>query len=115
MISSYYLYVLVITWIEFSSKEAVTDITYVLINSIYFVVLATSCQVYLSECSYHADSVTRSETASANCRSYTDDLGHGVSTKAYIYCNGTQLKLTDSKLGQDQYRSSDYYVSWNKP
>ena len=28
----------------------------------------------------------------------------------YIHCDGKQLKLTDSNIGQEQYRSSDYYV-----
>ena len=70
--------------------------------------LATPCQVYPSEYAYHDDSVTRDERSSANCRrypSYEGDIGI-----RYIHCNGIQLRLTDSDLGQEQYRSSDYYV-----
>ena len=29
---------------------------------------------------------------------------------SYIHCDGTQLKLTDSDLGQEQYQINDYYV-----
>ena len=28
----------------------------------------------------------------------------------YTHCDGTQLRLTDSDLGSEQYSSSDYYV-----
>lgn len=31
-------------------------------------------------------------------------------SKDYIHCNGTQLRLTDSDLGSEQYKSTDYYV-----
>ena len=31
-------------------------------------------------------------------------------TEQYTYCDGTQLKLTDSDLGRGQYQTSDYYV-----
>ena len=31
-------------------------------------------------------------------------------TDEYTHCNGTQLKLTDSDLGQERYQISDYYV-----
>ena len=30
----------------------------------------------------------------------------------YTHCDGTQLRLTDSNLGSEQYSRSDYYV-WN--
>ena len=30
----------------------------------------------------------------------------------YTHCDGTQLRLSDSDLGSEQYSSSDYYV-WN--
>ena len=33
-------------------------------------------------------------------------------TQDYTHCDGTQLRLTDSDLGSEQYSSSDYYV-WN--
>jgi hypothetical protein len=62
--------------------------------------------VYPSEYAYHDESVSRAESASANCRRYPpDSLQAGV----YVHCDGTQLKLTDSDLGQEQYQSSDYY------
>ena len=39
-------------------------------------------------------------------------LWTGARTEDYIHCDGMQLKLADSDLGSEQYRSSDYYV-WN--
>ena len=36
----------------------------------------------------------------------------GISTEYYNHCDGSQLRLTDSDLGSEQYISSDYYV-WN--
>jgi hypothetical protein len=65
-----------------------------------------------SEYAYHHGSVTRAESASANCRRYPDgDLPAGVHPEDYIHCDGTQLKLADSNFGQlQQYRSWDYYV-----
>ena len=112
MISSYYFFVVVITWLEYSNFEGKRGcyIYFILIHLIYFAVLATSCWVKPSEYSYRADSVTRSESAS-NCRSYPDatDLQTGVSTKDYINCSGAQLKLTDSNLGQEKYNDGDYY------
>ena len=33
-----------------------------------------------------------------------------VYPEQYIHCDGTQLKLTDSNFGQEQYHSTDYYV-----
>jgi hypothetical protein len=32
-----------------------------------------------------------------------------VHPEDYIHCDGTQLKLADSNLGQEQYQSSEYY------
>ena len=60
------------------------------------------------EYAYRDDSVNRAES---NCRRYTasDNEGTIPFPDQYIHCNGTQLKLTDSNLGQDQYRSGDYY------
>ena len=72
--------------------------------------LATSCQVYPLEYAYKDDSVTRTESNSANCRRYQNGLQEGVFTDQYIHCDGTQLKLTDSDLGQEQFQTADYYV-----
>jgi hypothetical protein len=33
-----------------------------------------------------------------------------VQPEWYTHCDGTQLKLTDSNFGQEQYQSTDYYV-----
>ena len=32
-----------------------------------------------------------------------------IHSEDYTHCDGTQLRLTDSDLGSDQYSSSDYY------
>ena len=74
-------------------------------------VFATFCQVYPSEYAYHHDSVTRSERASANCMHYPMESHHSIHPERYIHCNGTQLRLTDSELGPEQYRIS-YYYTW---
>ena len=66
--------------------------------------------MYPSEYAYHHDSVSRAERLSANCRRYTVGIPGGVHSEDYIHCNGTQLILTDSNLGSEQYSSSDYYV-----
>ena len=71
---------------------------------------ATSCQVYPSEYAYRDDSVSRAESASANCRKYMSGLQEGVYTDQYTHCDGTQRKLTDTDLGQEQYLAIDYYV-----
>ena len=69
---------------------------------------ATSCQVYPSEYAFRDGSVIRAENPNANCRRYPRRLqDQGIH---YIHCDGTQLQLTDSNLGQEQYSSSDYYV-----
>ena len=74
----------------------------------YSTALATSCQVYPSEYAYHDDSVTRTESASANCRSYpprSDDMGI-----VYIHCDDQQLKLSDSDRGSNiDYVATSYY------
>ena len=83
------------------------------VNVGYSAALATSCQVYPSEYAYHKDSVTRSESTSANCRMYQSGLRGATGTEKYIHCNGpgVQLKLTDSDLGlEPQYISTTYYV-----
>ena len=67
----------------------------------------TSCQVYPSEYAYRDDTVNRAEPFSANCMRYppiTQDQGI-----PYIHCDGTQLQLNDSNLGQDQYQVAVYY------
>ena len=70
--------------------------------------LATSCQVYPSEYAYRDESVNRAERSSANCRRYPSyEVDMGI---RYVHCDGTQLRLTDSDLGQEQYSSGDYYV-----
>ena len=77
----------------------------------YLAALTTSCQVYPSEYAYHDNSVTRVESASANCGSYPRGiLPAGVHPKHYIHCVGVQLRLSDSDFGPEQYSSSDYYV-----
>ena len=50
------------------------------------------------------------ENASANCRMYQSNLSDITTTERYYHCDGMQLKLADSDLGLEQYRSSDYYV-----
>ena len=66
--------------------------------------------MYPSEYAYHDDSVTRAESASANCRRYPPGtLPGSLHPERYIHCDGTQFKLTDSNLGQEQYQSSEYY------
>ena len=75
--------------------------------------LATSCQVYPSEYAYQDDSITTSESASANCRNYPPgNLQSGDHPEHFIHCDGTQLKLADSIFGQGEYQTSDYYA-WN--
>ena len=67
--------------------------------------------MYPSEYAYSHDSVTRTESVSANCRRYpAGNLPGGVHPEDYIHCNGTQLKLTDSNYGQEQYQPTDYYM-----
>ena len=66
--------------------------------------------MYPSEYAYCDDSVTRAESGSANCRRYPSGIEAGVFTQEYIHCNGTQPRLTDSNLGQEQYSSGVYYV-----
>ncbi len=65
--------------------------------------------MYPSEYAYHGDSVNRAESLRANCGRYSEGLQVGLYTSNYVHCDGTQLKLADSNLGREQYRSSDYY------
>ena len=72
---------------------------------------ATPSQVYPSEYAYRYDSVTRTESGSANCRRYPPGNAQGHDhSEDYNHCDGTQLKLADSDLGQQQYQTADYYV-----
>ena len=69
--------------------------------------------MYPSEYAYHKYSVTRSETASADCRNYPSGLAFdGWDSYEYIHCDGTQLRLADSDIGPEQY-SSSYYYEWS--
>ena len=81
-------------------------------NNLFFTAHASSCQLYPSEYAYNDDSVDRTESPSANCRRYSRYLQPGLYTDQYIHCDGNQLKLTDSELGQEQYQATDYY-QWN--
>ena len=70
--------------------------------------------MYSSEYAYQSNSVFGSARDIANCRPYASGLDDGasVNTECYTHCDGTQLRLTDSDLGSEQYSySSDYYVS----
>ena len=53
-----------------------------------------------------------SERSSVSCRQYASGLEANVYTEQYTHCDGSQLRLTDSDLGSEQYNSSDYYL-WN--
>ena len=76
-----------------------------------YTALATACnQVYPSEYAYQVNSVAEHESDSANCRRYPGGLQENAITSDYIHCDGTQLKLTDSDLGQEQYQISYHYV-----
>ena len=73
-------------------------------------VSSSSRLVYPSEYAYYDNSITRAESPKANCRRYpAGDLLGGLHPQDYIHCDGAQLKLADSNIGQEQYRSSDYY------
>ena len=71
-----------------------------------YVAHATSCQVYPSEYAFQDESISRMESTSANCRSYP---AGPASQEHYIHCDGTQLLLADSNLGQEKYMGSEYY------
>ena len=95
-----------------STKVKTTTIMCIIIRTFWYTALATSCQAstHLSEYAYRDDSVNRAESGSANCRSYP--AGH-LSQENYIHCDGTQLQLADSNLGQEQYQAAAYY-QWIK-
>ena len=66
--------------------------------------------MYPSQYAYHDDSVARAESVSANCRRYPKTFAQAnVYPEHYIHCDGTNLKLTDNNIGQEQYQSSEYY------
>ncbi len=65
--------------------------------------------MHLSEYAYQDDSVSRTESVSANCRSYQSGLRDWLYTEQYTHSNDTQLKLTDSDVGQEQYQTTGYY------
>ena len=80
-------------------------------NILYDTAHTTSCQMYPSEYAYRHDSVIRAESKSANCRRYLKGFVQGGEHREnYIHCDGTQLKLTDSNIGQEQYQPIYYYV-----
>ncbi len=67
--------------------------------------------MYPTEYAYRDDSITRSESASANCRRYPyGNIHSGSHPEDFIHCNGTQLKLADSTFGQEQYWTRDFFV-----
>ena len=78
----------------------------------YSTALTTSCQVNPSEYAYRDDSVTRVESASANCRRYPENLlqGETIFTNEYTHCDGTRLKLANTNLGQEEYQATDHYL-----
>ena len=77
----------------------------------YSAALDTSCQVYPSEYAYKDNSVTTFEEVNANCRPYPQgNLPGGAHPEHYIHCDGVQLKLADSDLGQERYSGDDSYV-----
>ena len=66
--------------------------------------------MYPSEYAHHNDYAHGTERESVNCRRYPSDLQAHIFTELYIHCDGTQLRLTDSDYGSQQYTTSDYYV-----
>ena len=70
-----------------------------------------ACQVSPTEYAYHSSSVAKVERIRANCRNYPTNLhiGAGMASQ-YIHCDGTQLRLSDSDLGPEQYDSNAHYV-----
>ena len=80
------------------------------LHFLIIVTLEMCCEVYPLEYAYLGHSVDNRERTSANCRNYEADLTYGVYTEAYIHCDGTPLRLTDSDIGSQQYTNADYYV-----
>ena len=67
----------------------------------------TITRVYPSEYAYRDDTVTRAESASANCRRYPPRPGD--TRFIYIHCDGQPLKLSDSDR-DSEYTATSYYV-----
>ena len=66
--------------------------------------------MYPSEYAYRDDSVTRAESARANCRRYPPRDGDmGI---VYIHCDGGQLKLSDSETGSNTKYTATFYYVW---
>ena len=66
--------------------------------------------MYPSEYAYRDDTVTRAESASANCRRYpptNDDMGH-----VFAHCDGEKLKLSDSDRGLNMEYTATSYYEW---
>ena len=75
-----------------------------------YIAHAIPCQVYPSKYAYRDESVDRDESGSANCRRYQpSSLQGSIHPEHFTHCDGTLLQLTDSNLGQEQYRVTDYY------
>ena len=68
--------------------------------------------MYPSEYAFHVSSVNIHESVSANCRNYPRDLlqGETIFTNEYTHCDGTQLTLANTNIGQEQYQPTGYYV-----
>ena len=76
----------------------------------WYIAPATSCHVYPSEYAYKSDTVTRTESASANCRRYpVISLKASIHSRDYIHCDGTSLKLADANPGSEQFNISNHY------
>ena len=69
-----------------------------------------SCQVHPSEYAYAQHSVNEAESVGANCRRYPSGPPAGVFTDQFIHCDGSQLILTDSYYGPDQYTNNTCYT-----
>jgi hypothetical protein len=92
----------------FPGKAITIILSLPLCNSFFIAAPIISCQVYPSEYAYRDDSVTRAESASANCRRYPvmDGLKGSIRSMDYTQCDGTILKLVDKNLGSEKFSSS---------
>ena len=63
--------------------------------------MISPCRVKPLEYAYWDDSVNRAESSSANCEHYRNGIKSGINTSKYIHCDGSQLQLSDSNLGQE--------------
>ena len=72
---------------------------------------SASYQAYPSKYAFRTDSLYRTETSTTICGSYPlNGSSDGIHPELYTYCYGTQLRLTDSDLGSEQYTAGEYYV-----